>query len=178
MNSSDFLHTLPKTIDVEASGFGRGSYPIEIGLAMPEGHSHCFLIKPLPEWTHWSGNAERIHGISREMLFERGLTLDEVCDNMNLLLGRSTVYTDSWGHDSSWVGKLFAAAGHTQLFRLETIRAILSEEQAAVWHQAKDEVLRESSLHRHRASSDARLLQATFIRTQQKCNLLPEAKAV
>ena len=29
--------TLPAVLDVEASGFGAGSYPIEVGIAMPDG---------------------------------------------------------------------------------------------------------------------------------------------
>ena len=31
---------LPIIIDIEASGFGRGSYPIEIGYHMPDGESY------------------------------------------------------------------------------------------------------------------------------------------
>ena len=36
----------PIIIDIEASGFGRGSYPIEVGLVLPDGTPHCFLIAP------------------------------------------------------------------------------------------------------------------------------------
>ena len=36
----------PIMLDVEASGFGRGSYPIEIGLAFPDGTS---AERPLPK---------------------------------------------------------------------------------------------------------------------------------
>ncbi len=39
---------LPTVIDVEASGFGAGSYPIEVGVAFPDGRSWCCLIRPEP----------------------------------------------------------------------------------------------------------------------------------
>ena len=49
----------PLIIDVEASGFGGASYPIEIGVALDDGHKYCALILPEPEWTHWDAAAER-----------------------------------------------------------------------------------------------------------------------
>ena len=30
----------PIVIDVEASGFGKGSYPIEVGVVLPDGSRH------------------------------------------------------------------------------------------------------------------------------------------
>tara|TARA_B100000809_G_scaffold12879_1_gene11818 strand:- start:1149 stop:1406 length:258 start_codon:yes stop_codon:yes gene_type:complete len=36
----------PFIIDVEASGFGAESYPIEIGIALAEGSKYCALIIP------------------------------------------------------------------------------------------------------------------------------------
>ena len=60
--------TLPVIIDIEASGFGRGSYPIEIGYYQPDGQSFCSLIRPDPAWTHWDDSAEQVHGIARPLL--------------------------------------------------------------------------------------------------------------
>ena len=62
------LDTVPPIIDLEASGFGRGSYPIEVGFALENREIYSFLIKPEADWTHWSEEAEEIHGISREQL--------------------------------------------------------------------------------------------------------------
>lgn len=42
----------PAVLDVEASGFGRYSYPIEVGYALPDGRVFCTLIRPEPHWTH------------------------------------------------------------------------------------------------------------------------------
>jgi hypothetical protein len=33
-------------LDIEASGFGRHSYPIEIGYARDDGHAWCSLVRP------------------------------------------------------------------------------------------------------------------------------------
>ena len=46
----------PLIIDVEASGFGSKSYPIEIGVALNDGQRFCTLILPAPNWTHWDNN--------------------------------------------------------------------------------------------------------------------------
>ena len=69
---------VPTVLDVEASGFGRDSYPIEIGFVMPNGHTHCTLIKPESHWTHWDAQAASTHHISRTLIEERGLPVHMV----------------------------------------------------------------------------------------------------
>ncbi|HEB95366.1 MAG TPA: hypothetical protein ENI96_02905 [Sedimenticola thiotaurini] len=155
---------IPAVIDIEASGFGPDSYPIEVGVVMPDGSRHCYLVRPEPEWTFWSRQAERVHGIPRQRLLQRGHSVTEVARLLNRLLADSTVYSDAWGHDLSWIGKLYDAAGVRQLFRLESLRRLLTEEQAARWHPTKEAVLRQTRLERHRASADAMILQLTWKR--------------
>ena len=53
---------LPTILDIEASGFGPGSYPIEVGLVLPDGDAWCSLIRPEPGWLHWDPSAEQVHG--------------------------------------------------------------------------------------------------------------------
>ena len=53
----------PSIMDIEASGFGRSSYPIEVGYVLGDGSSFCTLIRPLPSWTHWDASAESVHHI-------------------------------------------------------------------------------------------------------------------
>lgn len=36
----------PNNIDVEASGFGGESYPIEVGVALDDDTKYCALIQP------------------------------------------------------------------------------------------------------------------------------------
>jgi hypothetical protein len=156
---------VPAIIDVEASGFGQGSYPIEVGFILPDLTSFCCLIKPEPDWTHWDPDAENIHGIKRETLFEKGKPAAEVAEILNQYLRNKTVYTDGWGNDHSWLSRLYDQAGKTQKFRLQTLASLLSEKQMAIWKANKLKVTEELSLTRHRASADARILQMTYIRT-------------
>jgi len=58
----------PFIIDVEASGFGPMSYPIEIGIAMESGKRYSILILPADEWTYWDEEAEKVHLITRDTL--------------------------------------------------------------------------------------------------------------
>ncbi|WP_342769746.1 hypothetical protein [Marinospirillum perlucidum] len=153
---------MPFIIDLEASGFGRGSYPIEVGFARPDGQVAARLIKPEPDWTHWSEEAEQVHGISREQLFEEGLSAREVALWLNEELQGETVYSDSWGFDSSWLALLFHHAGCMQRFRIDTLNKLLSEKQLAAWGQIKQQVLDDLHLVRHRAADDAYMLQRTF----------------
>jgi hypothetical protein len=157
-------HMAPTVLDIEASGFGRNSYPIEIGFILPGGTSYCTLIRPESHWTHWDPQAENVHHISRALVLERGLPATEVAQSINAQLAGQTVYSDGWSNDYTWLGVLFDAADMSPSFRLENLRALLDEQQAAQWHAVKAQVDTETRFQRHRASNDARLLQLTLIR--------------
>jgi DNA polymerase III epsilon subunit-like protein len=156
---------VPAVIDVEASGFGAGSYPIEVGVVLPSGRSHCFLVRPVDGWSHWDPQAEAVHGITREILMARGTEIEEVARNLNEILGGQTVYSDAWGHDRSWLALLFDEAGLSQHFRLESLRALLTDQQLERWHGMRERVIREIGQARHRASVDALIVQQTYVRT-------------
>ncbi len=154
----------PIVLDIEASGFGPHSYPIEIGFVRADGTAFCTLIRPEPAWQHWDDAAENVHHIPREAAVRCGRSVADVALSLNQQLASATVYSDGWAHDYSWLGTLFEAAGLTPAFRLENLRALLSEQQAEQWHVVKQQVMREMQLQRHRASADARVLQATLLR--------------
>jgi hypothetical protein len=158
---------MPAVLDVEASGFGRKSYPIEVGFVLPDGYAYCTLIRPEPQWTHWDAQAEATHHIPRAIVVERGLPVNEVARSINRQLAGQTVYSDGWANDYSWLGALFDAADMTPSFRLDNLRALLSEDQADQWHTVKAQVAQELGLQRHRASADARLLQLTLVRLRE-----------
>ncbi|WP_280550675.1 MULTISPECIES: hypothetical protein [unclassified Halomonas] len=165
--------TLPTLLDIEASGFGRGSYPIEVGLARVDGSTCAFLIQPLDEWTHWDPKAELLHGISRGRLQREGYPVRQVARWLNDELGEIGIaYSDSWGYDNTWLSLLFHHAGMLPAFRLEALRILLSEAQQALWSRTKEAIIRELGIHRHRAGEDARLLQLTYLRTLE---LAPDA---
>lgn len=154
----------PVVLDVEASGFGRASYPIEIGFVLPDGQSHCALIRPEAGWTHWDPAAEEVHHIPRELLLERGQPAADVARLLNRHLRGLTVYSDGWSYDYSWLALLFDAVDLLPAFRLENLRLLLGDHEAALWHETKHQVLLETGPLRHRASADARLLQLTLMR--------------
>jgi len=167
MHQADGAEPLPITLDVEASGFGRGSYPIEIGLAFPDGSVEAFLIHPAPDWWHWDEGAQRVHGITREDLLVAGRNVVEVGALLNARLAGNRVYSDAWSFDSSWVARLFDAAGFPQHFRIDTIRSLLDEPALRYWAQAQREVFEEFGPQVHRAGPDARLLQRRVLRARQ-----------
>jgi hypothetical protein len=150
---------LCSVIDIEASGFGRGSYPIEIGFVREDGLAWCSLISPLPEWTHWDPQAQQLHGISRESLQRVGRSPLAVAARLNQDLAGRTVYCDGWAHDYSWLSALFDAAGLQQVFRLESVNHLLEEPHLARLDALRGEAFGALNIQRHRASSDALALQ-------------------
>jgi hypothetical protein len=157
--------TIPTILDIEASGFGRGSYPIEIGFVLADQRSQCVLIKPHPEWSMWDTGAERLHGIQRAQLQQRGIEIKEAAHILNEALRGQTVYSDAWGNDQTWLALLFEYADFLPAFKLQTLRALLNDTQLALWQPTKQAVIKELALGRHRASNDARILQLTYLRT-------------
>ena len=153
-------------IDVEASGFGAGSYPIEVGLAMTSGQMHCTLIRPEDNWLHWNVEAESLHGITRDILLVNGKSPLKVAMLVNEWLDGETVYTDDWGNDSCWLALLYETANIQQRFTIDSVASLISQELMSQWHTTKNQVIQEIDLKRHRASSDALILQTTFERLQ------------
>lgn len=159
----------PAIIDIEASGFGKGSYPIEVGFYLPDGQAYCTLITPEPEWRHWDDAAERVHGIPREILFEKGRRVRDVCRELNEKLRGQYVYCDAWAYDYVWLGKLFDTAGLVPIFQLKDIRDLLGECEQNLWHATRAAVELRLQLRRHRASSDARMLFETLLEARKRC---------
>lgn len=159
---------LPAILDIEASGFGKGSYPIEIGVATEQGETHSWLIVPEPDWVHWDIEAEKIHGISREQLRETGHQVSVIAEQLNEMLEGQILYSDGWGFDSGWLALLYYNARRTMTFRLETLPRILSEYQMTHWDETKQRIRASHGLSHHRAGVDARVLQLTYEATAQR----------
>ncbi len=158
------MPTIPTIIDVEASGFGRGSYPIEVGIALASGRAECFLIRPFDDWTHWTPEAESLHQISRPILLQHGHPPAFVAQRLNDLLENETVYTDAWGVDSSWLALLHARTEIPARYKLETLSRLLDESDRERWGELKLHVRAEMGMVRHRASADALVLQRAYRR--------------
>lgn len=158
----------PCVLDIEASGFGQGSYPIEIGWVLPDGRARCTLVLPAPHWQHWDEQAAALHGIGRDKLLSHGRSAQQVARMLNEDLAGQTVYCDGWAHDYSWLGALFDAADLVPRFRLETVSRLLEEPQLQALGMARAQALRELGLQRHRASNDARALQRALLHVRQQ----------
>ncbi|WP_320822404.1 hypothetical protein [Reinekea sp.] len=155
----------PLIIDIEASGFGFDSYPIEVGIALPEGERFCTLIEPIHNWTHWDQSAEGVHHISREELHLHGKSIFQVTRDLNTLLHGQTLYSDGWVVDKPWLNTLFYAAHTSMDFFVSPLEMILSDYQMDHWHLIKDVVMADLKLTRHRASNDAYIIQETYRRS-------------
>ncbi len=156
----------PNIIDIEASGFGAESYPIEVGVSLSSGDKYCSLILPEAHWVHWDESAEETHGISQATLQKFGRSSSEVAKTLNKYLQGRVVYSDCWGVDYPWLIALFYAAKLPMNFHVSDLVYILSERQMTSWHTTKEQVLAELKVDRHRASVDALVIQETYLRTK------------
>jgi hypothetical protein len=153
-------------LDIEASGFGRSSYPIEVGYALQDGRTRCTLIRPPAHWTHWDAGAEQVHGISRRTLLSLGRPVGDVASMLNGDLAGRTVYCDGWAHDYPWLARLFDEAGLAPGFRLESVTTLLDEGALARLGALQADTRRALGVSRHRASSDALVLQRALHRAR------------
>ncbi|MEH6712091.1 MAG: hypothetical protein V7733_12830 [Paraglaciecola polaris] len=156
----------PIILDIEASGFGADSYPIEVGVALNSDSRFCRLIRPANGWLHWSEEAQSLHGISRQMLNEKGAPVHQVCIELNQLLVGKTAYSDGWVVDSPWLSRLFESAGMKMEFELSQLEIILNEQQMNNWHVTKSRILTQTQALRHRASHDAAIILQTYLETR------------
>lgn len=163
MNS--FTKIFPKTlnvIDIEASGFGRESYPIEIGIVMADGTEYQTLVKPEPGWWHWDKSAQELHGISRPYLLKHGRAVAQICRDINAICAGATLYSDCWVHDSHWFNCLFTAAKMPSLARCTAIEYLLDDEQQRVYQATKKQVGARLGIPLHRALNDALIIQKSL----------------
>lgn len=150
---------LPCVLDIEASGFGAGSYPIEVGWVLADGRTRCTLVRPAPHWTHWDAQAAQVHHIERPTLLRLGRAAAEVAAMLNADLAGQTVYCDGWARDYAWLGALFEEARALPSFRLESVARLLDESHLGRLDQAQRQARTDLGLARHRASTDALALQ-------------------
>ena len=133
-------NAVPIFVDIEASGFGSYSYPVEIGVALTKDNRYCRLIAPEPDWLHWSTEAEALHGLSRELISSKGRPPEEIAIELNTLLRGETIFSDCWALDYPWIRKLFHAGREDMAFRVSSIELLMTEEELMQWDAAKSRV--------------------------------------
>ena len=115
-------------LDIEASGLGEESYPIEVAFCDIHGEQrYTALINPdtAGDWENWDDYAEEaVHGISREQLRQQGRSVVAVANDLTRLLGDQDVYSDAPHVDGVWLRKLFETMGRDNPVRLRALRDI------------------------------------------------------
>ena len=160
---------LPNIMDFEASGPGTDSFPIEVGYCLSSGERYSTLIRPAESWQHWDQRAERLHKIPRQLLLEKGQSLAAVAQSLNRRLSGQVLFSDSWVVDKTWLNQIYAMAGIAPTFELKPIERIQSECQYLTWGRMKQNVMQGIGEQRHRASTDARIVQRVFVKTLAEC---------
>lgn len=137
-------------VDFEASGIAPDSYPIEIAVVSAADQHHA-LIRPVYYWTHWSWDAQDMHGISRDSLVAEGREPAHIAADLNARFSSSTLCSDS-PQDGFWLDTLYEAAGFEPSFRVALLESFVGRSEAAEIYR------RIPSRHSHRALPDARAL--------------------
>ena len=153
-------------IDCEASGFGKDSYPIEVGFVCSDGKVVSDLIRPESNWTHWNECSAKVHNIPRKQLFEEGIFADELAQKLNVELNGLIVYSDAPEYEQFWLSRLYEAASINISFDIEHLFHIFIQHQHKYFYDYKKELRTE--VIAHRAGNDAFVLQQAFIRSRQK----------
>ncbi|MEH6579921.1 MAG: hypothetical protein V7731_22945 [Amphritea sp.] len=146
-------------LDLEASGLGPRSYPIEVAWKSTGDNSFDnFLIDPdsAVQWDYWDEFAEEMHGICRTELQRKGISVETACKRMNDQLSGKSVLSDAWEFDNFWLTRLYSEAGMQMAFQLQGLEAVLSAGQLIQYR-----LISKSQLRRHRAMKDVEhILQA------------------
>lgn len=161
-------------LDFEATALALTSYPIEVGVAIlkepgAEIRSWSSLIKPDPRWdisAQWDQDAERLHGISRQMVRE-GKEPHAVMAQLNALVpSGTTVWCDGGAYDVHWLATLSEASGHAASFELGDLSAELRRDG-----QVLDRYLAASGgqPRPHRAGADAVLICTAIFAATALC---------
>lgn len=149
-------------LDIEASGLGDDSYPIEIAWSSLDSEdSYSTLINPdsAGGWGHWDDYAEaHIHRLSREQCCRDGGNVIAVVEKVEQLLAEYPVFSDAHWQDQQWLNRLFKAVGKRPSAKLMPIEmAVHPSQSGELSHQL-------ANLDRpHRALDDCNLL-CTLVR--------------
>lgn len=157
-------------LDVESSGLGEDSYPIEVALCDDALSLRSWLVRPEPGWTSWSVLAESLHGMGRDAVCRDGEPAAAVAHAMSAAAGDGWVASDAPEADGAWVDRLYAAAGLERPFRIVDVGEALlglgvpveaAVARARAWDRARAAAARRFP-HVHRAGPDALALAAAW----------------
>lgn len=137
-------------IDFEASGIAPDSYPIEVAVVSSDA-IFSSLIKPARYWTHWSFDAQDMHGLTQDHLLQEGDTPGTVAELMNQLFSGQVLCSDS-PQDVFWFDVLYEAADLMPTFELQPLEVFVGRKAASEIYR------RLPTTRHHRALNDATAL--------------------
>lgn len=115
-------------LDIEASGLGPDSYPIEVAWCSLDGEQFwSVLINPetAGDWEDWDDYAEEaVHGISRDELLRDGQDVVTVARELEQRLAGEEVFSDAVPFDDFWLRRLFGTVGRHNPVRLQQLETI------------------------------------------------------
>lgn len=145
-------------IDIEASGLGDESYPIEIAWCAVNGDDvFSALINPdsAGDWDYWDEHAEMdIHGISRDECCEKGENLVTIGRQLEAFLAENVVFSDAAYQDQQWINRLLEAVGKVSPAKLLDIEQSVPIDRRAELSRRLSELSRP-----HRAEADCLALR-------------------
>lgn len=157
-------------IDLEASGLGAKSWPVEVGWTFEEGEPVSILVRPDATWSDdsWDPQAEKLHGLERARLEREGREARDICLVLNEALADAEVYSDAPDWDGFWLYRLFSAGRVRQAFALHDygrlMRPLVAGRDQSLFARAARLAPR-----RHRAADDARHLQTLYRLAAEGC---------
>ncbi|MDN3519783.1 hypothetical protein QWY84_19430 [Aquisalimonas lutea] len=170
--------TLPRFIDVEASGLECDSYPVEVAWSDAEGHVESMLIAPPEEWQvhrSWSEQAEALHGLTTEALLAEGTPIERVCMKLIETARTETLYSDAAPFDRFWIGVLLTAGGYPDhALRIVSADRLIALAGASPSHEsveaAKTQAQAKLGIGHHRAGDDVRALVEAYRLNRTHCD--------
>jgi hypothetical protein len=118
-------------LDFEASGLGRGTYPIEVAVAdCSSTKCTSWLICPTEEWLTdgiWQSQSEDVHQIALSALIAHGEPAERVARELNARCHDKTVLCDGGEHDRRWLLILLSTIEERPSFGLSDFAAFARE---------------------------------------------------
>ena len=168
------MKMLPVYIDIEASGLGNTSYPIEIAWNDPTGKVTRRLIKPADGWRSWDFAAERIHGISKEEIEKDGVLVGDLCNLIREDLRGVRVYSDAPKLEKFWLDRLFQAGEKNDSPLLVLGVSSIPEIKQICYEKGLYTSFKEAAINElkvtHRADADVKIHMSIFKQAREYCD--------
>lgn len=156
-------------VDVESSGLGEGTFPVEIAVSDDALHVRSWIVRPAPGWVprDWQ-RVEAIHGLSWEEVLD-GTSVEIVAQELADAIGDRIAVSDAVNYDGEWIYELYRSAGRLVPFRIadyleQHLEAVdagrLSMDSIMSRMEEAGELCRSHFPHTHVAADDARALAA------------------